>query len=148
MPTSRLGEGAPPRVRIEAECRRRSRSALAAGCARLIMGDDTDVELILVLGGATARSVSSTGPREDLRYWLRVWGARGLLWAWDGTAREAEHAALRDEAWRVREMAAKVVARHLIGDALTDVAELRDDPTQRVRTAATRALVRLTRARA
>ncbi len=77
-----------------------------------------------------------------------MWGARGLLWAWDGTAREAEHAALRDEAWRVREMAAKVVARHLIGDALTDVAELRDDPTQRVRTAATRALVRLTRARA
>jgi hypothetical protein len=135
-----------PRERIEAECRRRGRSALVAGCARLIMDDDVDVGLILVLGGATARAVLSKGPRDDLRYWFRVWGARGLLWAWDGTALEAVRHALRDEAWRVRELGAKIVARHLIGDALTDVAGLREDPVPRVRAAATRAVVRLTRA--
>jgi hypothetical protein len=58
---------------------------------------------------------------------------RGLLWAWDS----AVSIALRDESWRVREMAAKV-ARHLVGDALPAVVELRDDPVPRVRAAAQR----------
>jgi hypothetical protein len=44
---------------------------------------------------------------------------------------------------RVREMAAKVVARNLVGDALDDVAPLREDPVRRVRVAATRAVATL-----
>jgi HEAT repeat protein len=53
-------------------------------------------------------------------------------------------AALADEAWRVREMAAKVVARRRLGDALTAVAALQQDPVPRVRAAAARALAVLT----
>ena len=52
--------------------------------------------------------------------------------------------ALDDHAWRVREMAAKVVAAHRIGRALDAVAALRDDPVPRVRAAAERAVVLLT----
>ena len=52
--------------------------------------------------------------------------------------------ALADDAWRVREMAAKVVARHRVGGALDAVAPLRDDPIPRVRAAAHRAVVLLT----
>ena len=55
-------------------------------------------------------------------------------------------AALRDESWRVREMAAKVVARHALGDALPVVARLRGDPVARVRVAAHRAVKLLTEA--
>lgn len=44
----------------------------------------------------------------------------------------------------VREMAAKVVARHRVGGALDAVAPLRDDPIPRVRAAAHRAVVLLT----
>ena len=51
-----------------------------------------------------------------------------------------EHLSALAQVWRH-----VAVARHLIGDALTDVAELRDDPVHRVRTAATRAVTRLTR---
>jgi HEAT repeat protein len=51
--------------------------------------------------------------------------------------------ALDDEAWRVREMAIKVVARHRLSAALTAVAELQQDPVARVRDAASRALARL-----
>jgi hypothetical protein len=51
---------------------------------------------------------------------------------------------LADEAWRVREMAAKVVARHLVDPALPSVLELNEDPVARVRVAAHRAVVRLT----
>ncbi len=53
-----------------------------------------------------------------------------------------------DGHWRVREMAAKVIARHKIGAALSAVAELRDDPVPRVRSAAERAFVMLTAAQA
>jgi hypothetical protein len=40
-------------------------------------------------------------------------------------------------------MAAKVVAKHLVGEASSAVAELRDDPVPSVRRAAERALIRL-----
>jgi HEAT repeat protein len=77
-------------------------------------------------------------------YWPRVWGARGLLHAWDPAATEAVIVATHDEAWRVREMAAKVIARHRAGDALNAVAALRTDPVPRVRAAAARAVTILT----
>jgi hypothetical protein len=41
-------------------------------------------------------------------------------------------------------MAAKVIARNLVGDALDDVASLREDPVRRVRVAAGRAVATLT----
>lgn len=110
------------------------------------MGEDTDVRLVMALGGPAARRVLEGDSRVDLRYWLRVWGARGLLWEWDDRATDALSVALADKAWRVREMAAKVVARHLVGDTLPAVAELREDPVPRVRAAARRAVVLLTQA--
>ena len=66
--------------------------------------------------------------------------ARGLLHAWADTATPAIIGATTDQSWRVREMAAKVIARHRVGDALTAVAALRDDDVARVRTAAGRAV--------
>jgi len=77
-------------------------------------------------------------------YWPRVWAARGLLHAWDERAVQAIIYATTDDAWRVREMAAKVIARHRVGDALTAVAELENDPVPRVRAAGKRAVVVLT----
>jgi hypothetical protein len=77
-----------------------------------------------------------------------VWGARGLLWAWDGSATPEIRLAIVDEAWRVREMGLTVVARHDLGDLVTDVAAARDDPVARVRKAADRALAGLTTNRA
>lgn len=136
--------GTTPRQSIEAECVRRGRDVVVEGCVRLLRGDDTDEALIVALGGPMARRILDDGLPAVHRYWLRVWGTRGLLWAWNGDAADAVHTALADESWRVREMAAKVVARHLIGDALPVVAELRDDPVPRVRAAAARAVMRLT----
>jgi HEAT repeat protein len=49
----------------------------------------------------------------------------------------------RDEHWRVREMSAKVVARHQLVEAVAAMENLREDPTPRVRAAADRALARL-----
>lgn len=135
-----------PRDRIELECARRGRNPVVAGCVRLVLREEVDVRLILVLGGPTAEHLLATDFRDDLRYWLRVWGMRGLLWQWDDSACPAVRAGLHDEAWRVREMTAKVVARHHLGDFLEQVACLRVDPMHRVRAAAHRAVTVMTRA--
>jgi HEAT repeat protein len=80
--------------------------------------------------------------------WKRVWATRGLLWAWDERATPALGLALGDESWRVREMAVKVVRRHLVGEHLLAVADLQTDPVARVRAVATDSLKRLVAVRA
>jgi hypothetical protein len=141
--TGRSEWGLTPRQSIEAECSRRGKRAVVAGCIDLLAGRDVDRDLVNALGGPGAPRVIRG---EYSRYWLRVWGARGLLWAWDDSAAASVTTALADDHWRVREMACKVVARHQVGDALIVVAELGDDPVRRVRTAAGRAVVLLTAA--
>ncbi|MET0693306.1 MAG: HEAT repeat domain-containing protein [Propionibacteriaceae bacterium] len=80
-------------------------------------------------------------PEPD--YWPRVWGARGLLYVWDDRAEAAVVQGLQDEAWRVREMCAKVVRLREIGAAGDRLAELCADDVPRVRVAALRALSRV-----
>jgi hypothetical protein len=132
--------GMTPRQSIYAECERRGKDAVVAGCVSLLAGDGADDALIVALGGPAAEYVLAGGEGGADGYWPRVWAARGLLHAWADTASPAIVAAITDESWRVREMAAKVVARHRVGDALAAVAALRDDQVARVRTAAGRAV--------
>jgi hypothetical protein len=150
------GGGPPtPRQRVAAECASGGRAALITGCVALLAGrpDDVDDGLITVLGGDAAAHVLDGGEGGRSGYWPRVWAARGLLHAWDERADQAAEAepvtdaiigALGDHAWRVREMAAKVVAAHRVGQALDAVAALRHDPIPRVRAAAERAVILLT----
>jgi hypothetical protein len=133
-----------PRQRIAAEVRRRGGSAFTAGCIDLLAGREADDDLILALGGAPAEYVLSGHEGGKNGYWPRVWAARGLLHAWDDRATAAIIRAAADDAWRVRELAAKVVARHRIDDALSAMADLQEDPVPRVRSAAGRALAALT----
>jgi hypothetical protein len=136
--------GVTPRDSIDAACHDRGKPNVVAGCIALLAGGDADVALVRSLGGPQADWNLDHGPEH--RYWLRVWGARGLLWAWDDAATPAVIAALGDESWRVREMALKVIVRHRVDDALEAVTERVDDPVPRVRAAAARALQRLTAA--
>ncbi|MGN6176742.1 MAG: HEAT repeat domain-containing protein [Streptosporangiaceae bacterium] len=134
-----------PRQNIAAECQQRGKPAVVSGCIDLLQGrpgvDDT---LVLALGGPPAQDVLGGYAGGKAGYWPRVWAARGLLHAWDNRATAAIIQATTDDAWRVREMAAKVIARHRIGVAFTAVAELRNDQVPRVRAAAERATVILT----
>src|ERR1022692_3746697 len=69
-----------------------------------------------------SRAVMSAMAGGTCDYWPRTWVLRAFLYARDPTAQEAVIACLSDESWRVREMAAKVVARRSIGDALASIA--------------------------
>ena len=135
-----------PQQRITAECARRGRQALITGCVKLLYGRYAEVDdtLVSALGGEHGVNVLDGADGGKGGYWPRVWAARGLLHAWDDIATDAIIHATEDEAWRVREMAGKVVARHRVGDALDAVAGLRADPVPRVRAAAQRAVVILT----
>ena len=74
-------------------------------------------------------------------YWSRVWGARALLHL--GPDRGGIIlAATADRSWRVREMALKVIAAHDLADPDGLVDPLIDDPIERVRAQAWRALGR------
>jgi HEAT repeats len=143
---ARSGWDRTPRQSVELECARRGEAAVVTGCVALLRGQQADDDLLFALGGPSASIVIHDGPRQRNQYWRRVWGARGLLYAWTPDAVEAVIAALADEHWRVREMAAKVIARRKIGDALESVTALRDDPVPRVRAAAARATIVLTAA--
>jgi hypothetical protein len=140
--------GLTPRQSIEAESARRGRAALVAGCMQLLAGGTADDELVRALGGPLAEVVLDGGAGGPNGYWPRVWAARGLLHAWDDAATAAIAEATTDGHWRVREMAAKVIASHRVGDAFEAVLALRDDPVARVRAAAERAVVNLSAGRA
>jgi hypothetical protein len=141
-----LSPGSTPKLRIIAECARRGQDAFTKGCVDLLHGryDSVDDDLVRVLGGENGDQVLNGWNGGKGGYWPRVWAARGLLHAWDGVATEAIIHATRDDAWRVREMAGKVIAAHRVGEALEAIAPLRDDGVPRVAAAAARAVVILT----
>src|ERR1700683_169169 len=91
-----------PRQSVEQECARRGEADVVAACVVLLAGGDVDRPSISATGGPAAESVLAPHPRQDQRYFLRVWAARALLYAWDDSARDAVLAALCDDAWRVR----------------------------------------------
>ena len=142
----RSGWELTPKQSIERECTRRGQAQLVLGCVALLRGQDVDDDLVVALGGPVAQGVLDSGPKPAYLYWLRVWGARGLLHAYAGQAEEAVIEAVADQHWRVREMAAKVIARHQIEAAFEPAARLRGDPVPRVRAAADRAVMLLTAA--
>ncbi len=134
--------GMTPRASIAAACEQRGAAAVVDGCMALVRGEDADPGLVAALGGPGQERYLDAP--EEQRYWLRVWGARGLLWALDSgddpRVAAAIGSALGDGHWRVREMAAKVAARHRIERCQPALAQLLTDENARVRAAAARAV--------
>jgi hypothetical protein len=135
--------GTTPRESVESAEQRLGRGHVVDGCIALLRGRRADPELTLALGGRPARWAAGYDEPAGPEYWLRVWGARGLLYAWDDAAAPAVIEALHDDAWRVREMALRVIARHRITAALPAVIATKDDASARVRAAARRTEARL-----
>ena len=113
--------------------------AVADWCAALLRGADPEDADGLPLGWFGGRSAA--GWTQD--YWPRVWAARGLLHGYRSQAAPAVVAGLDDEAWRVRELCAKVVRVQEIGAAAEALGRRTADEVPRVRAAAVRALARV-----
>jgi hypothetical protein len=135
--------GMTPRQSIEAACQQLGEKSVVASCVRIINERDMDAEFGYFLSGPNSRAVLNGAEGGVSGRWPRTWALRAFLYAWDSSAEPAVLICLSDDAWRVREMAAKVVARRHIGDALDHIAALQDDEVPRVRAAAQRALRKL-----
>lgn len=136
-----------PRKRIEQLQQLIGVGAVATWCAGLLTEavdfDDPDLPPLTWAGGPHAAQLLTSGKLKDStthRYWPRVWGARGLMYVWVPGIEPAVVSALDDEAWRVREMAAKVVRRRDLGEAAPALARLTTDDVARVRVAVVEAL--------
>ncbi|MGI8528747.1 MAG: HEAT repeat domain-containing protein [Geodermatophilaceae bacterium] len=133
-----------PHQRVRQACARWGEAAVVRGCADLLrpgqVVEGQLLDLVMVLGELTDRDFLKTGKPPGHAYWARVWGARALLYAWTDEAAPTVVAALRDEQWRVREMAAKVVVVRELAEGADALADRLGDPVPRVRIAAAHAL--------
>jgi hypothetical protein len=73
-------------------------------------------------------------------YWVRTWGARGLLYCWHDSASGAVVGGLDDEHYRPAEMCLKVCAKYDVAGAGPGVAALTHHVLPRVRANAVRTL--------
>jgi hypothetical protein len=129
-----LTPGALPRDLVAGAVDLFGRDRVIAWCEELLVGraadDDPAWPDIAWLGGTIGWKP----------YWARTWGARGLLHAGPPARADLVMSALDDEAWRVREMALKVIRRYEIDDPAGAVDALTDDPVERVRVQAWKTL--------
>ena len=119
------------------------RDAFLETCLSLMRGADRELyveELRSLTGHAWNPGDSVFDPKSWPDYWVRTWGARGLLHVWDERAAEAVVRGLADEHWRPAEMCLKIVARHEVDGAADDVVKLLSHPLPRVRKQALRAI--------
>ena len=94
--------------------------AFVAVCTDLMGGADREeyVEELRSLTGHDWHPGDGVFDRDVWHdYWVRTWGARGLLHVWDDSATSAVVAGLADEHWRPAEMCLKVTARHDVAGA-------------------------------
>jgi len=102
----------------------------------LLAGLNVGEEFLIVAGGPHAQGLLDGAPPL---YWPEVWGARVLLYAWADDAKDAVAAGLQNQAWRVREMCARVAGIRGL-EVAPLLRELLTDDVARVRAAGAKAL--------
>ncbi|SMQ75225.1 HEAT repeat-containing protein [Plantibacter sp. VKM Ac-1784] len=113
-----------------------SETRVVERCVSLLAGRYEGEDFLRVVGGHHAEGILGGAPAL---YWPELWGTRALLHVWDDSATAPVVGALGNQAWRVREMAARVCAERRIGDVAA-LAPLLSDDHARVRAAGARAL--------
>jgi hypothetical protein len=112
-------------------------------CVDLLGGADRTAyvpELRYLTGHGWEEGDPTLDPTVWKDYWVRTWGARGLLHCWDDRATDAVVAGLGDEHYRPAEMCLKVAAAHDVAGAGPGAAALVDRALPRVRAQAVRTL--------
>jgi hypothetical protein len=122
--------------RIDAATARYGADEVVSRSIALLGGANAGEDFLLYLGGRHAVGIVDGAPPL---YWPELWGARALLYAWDDAAAPAIEAGLANQAWRVREMCARVAQQRRLPVAALLV-DLTHDEVSRVRAAAARAL--------
>ena len=126
----------PVADRLEAAVARYGERDVVARAIALMGGANAGEDFLLYVGGRHAQGLLDGAPPL---YWPELWGARALLHVWDASAVPAVIAGLDNQAWRVREMCAKVVLLRGL-EVAPKLVRLTTDEVPRVRAAALHAL--------
>lgn len=126
----------PLAQRIAAAVEQQGESVVVTRALSLMEGNNEGESFLLLVGGEHAQGILDGAPPL---YWPELWGIRALLYVWDDSAASAVVGALSNPAWRVREMAARVIAARDL-PARSELTTVVADETPRVRIAAARAL--------
>ena len=105
-------------------------------CLELLGGADRfdhEPELAYLTGLVFEPGSPTRDPKHWADYWVRTWGARGLLYVWTDDAEPGVVSGLDDEHWRPAEMCLKVATRRELGAAGPGAVGLLDHRLPRVR---------------
>ncbi|MCU1579588.1 MAG: repeat protein [Rhodoglobus sp.] len=137
MPESAVPVDLPIEKRLAAAVELYGEAVVVRRCISLLAGNNEGEDFLLFVGGDHARGILDGAP---VLYWPELWGTRALLYVWDDSAEEAVSAAMANQAWRVREMGARVAAARKLRQFSAVVSALLTDEVARVRATAARSL--------
>ncbi|MEP6482676.1 MAG: HEAT repeat domain-containing protein [Rhodoglobus sp.] len=136
MPETNVPVDLPIEKRLAAAVKLYGERGVVERSIALVAGNNAGDDFLLFVGGEHAQGILDGAP---VLYWPELWGTRALLYIWDDSATDAVTAALANQAWRVREMAARVAAARGL-PVVDEVTALLTDEVARVRAAAARSL--------
>ncbi|TFC92159.1 HEAT repeat domain-containing protein [Cryobacterium sinapicolor] len=126
----------PTAERIHAAVAHYGEQVVIDNSVALLRAKNAGKDFLLYAGGRHALGILEGAPAL---YWPELWGARALLYVWGETAAPYVVVGMNNQAWRVREMCAKVVLLRGLAVA-PKLVRLTTDEVPRVRAAALHAL--------
>ncbi|TFC77409.1 HEAT repeat domain-containing protein [Cryobacterium cheniae] len=126
----------PTAERIHAAVAHYGEQAVIDNSVALLRAKNAGKDFLLYAGGRHALGILEGAPAL---YWPELWGARALLYVWGESAAPYIVVGLNNQAWRVREMCAKVVLLRGL-EVAPKLVRLTTDEVPRVRAAALHAL--------
>ena len=126
----------PTDERIRAAVAHYGENVVIDNSVALLRAKNAGKDFLLYAGGRHALGILEGAPAL---YWPELWGARALLHVWGEQAAPYIVVGLNNQAWRVREMCAKVVLLRGL-QVVPKLVRLTTDEHPRVRSAALHAL--------
>lgn len=126
----------PTAERIHAAIAHYGEDVVSANAVTLLRAKNAGKDFLLYVGGRHALGILEGAPAL---YWPELWGARTLLYVWNDSAAPYIVVGLTNQAWRVREMCARVVTLRELNVA-PKLVRMTTDEVPRVRSAALNAL--------
>ncbi|TFC69967.1 MULTISPECIES: HEAT repeat domain-containing protein [unclassified Cryobacterium] len=126
----------PTAERIHAAVAHYGEQAVIDNSVALLRAKNAGKDFLLYAGGRHALGILEGAPAL---YWPELWGARALLYVWGDSAAPYIVVGMNNQAWRVREMCAKVVLLRGL-EVAPKLVRLTTDEVPRVRAAALHAL--------
>ncbi|WP_432950316.1 HEAT repeat domain-containing protein [Kribbella sp. CA-253562] len=136
-----------PKDVVRAACAEYGEDVVVEWCVALLTGEISGED---AFGAELPKLVAITGrpdpggwakPVDPVNYyWVRVWAARALMYAWRDEAVEGLRVVADDPAWRVREHVARITAQRELGELVDALLPMLEHELPRVRAAGVRAV--------